>query len=217
MIDIESLPLAEPSEPDKNLEIEVKFYLTAAELDTIRATLENIGAELSAPRVYERNIRYENTSYSLTAAKKVIRLRQDSRVRLTYKEPSPTALSGVQARTELEVIVSDFDTMDAILGKFGYFAAWEYEKYRTTYIWHDAEIVLDELPYGLFVEIEGGSSQIEAAIQALGLGKQLRIKASYSDLFFQLKTRLALKFIHLTFENFKNVTLPENPNDWING
>ena len=121
----------------------------------------------------------------------------------------------MQARTELEVTVSDFDTMDLILGKLGYFPAWEYEKYRTTYDWHGAEIVLDELPYGYFVEIEGSSAQIEAAILALSLGKQPRIKSSYSDLFFQLKTRLGLKFIHLTFDNFRNVTLPDNPNGWL--
>jgi adenylate cyclase class 2 len=217
MTDIEVLPPFDPSESDKNLEIEVKFYMTAAELAAMPATLDKIGATLTSARIYERNMRYENTSYSLTAARKVIRLRQDSRVRLTYKEPSPTALSGVSARTELEVTVSDFETMDAILGKLGYFPAWEYEKYRTTYTWRGAEIVLDELPYGYFIEIEGGAAQIEAAIQALGLNKQPRIKASYSDLFFQLKTLLSLKFIHLTFDNFKNVTLPDKPGDWLMG
>ena len=209
------LPPGSPSEPDKNLEIEVKFYKTAAEWVTLPASLEQIGAVLTAPRVYERNVRYENSSYSLTAAHKVIRLRQDSRVRLTYKEPSAAPINGVQARTELEVTVSDFETMDAILGKLGYFPAWEYEKYRTTYTWNETEIVLDEMPYGYFVEIEGPSSQIEAAIQSLNWDKQPRIKASYSDLFFQLKARLGLRFIHLTFENFKDVALPADANEWL--
>ena len=42
-----------------------------------------------AQRVFERNVRYENDDKSLTDNGIVVRLRQDHRVRLTYKEPTP--------------------------------------------------------------------------------------------------------------------------------
>src|SRR5690349_8510496 len=137
--------------PDNNTETEVKLYVPHLELVQIR--LERIGAEMTAPRVYERNVRYENAEKSLTPNDIVLRLRHDTRTRLTYKEGG-TAENGIVSRTELEVEVNDFSTMETIIGKLGYTQYMIYEKYRTTYEADGAEIVLDELPYGSFIEIE---------------------------------------------------------------
>jgi adenylate cyclase class 2 len=190
------------------VEIEVKVHV--ADFEAIQPLLLNVGATLTAPRIYERNVRYDNADKTLTSSHRVLRLRQDTRARLTYKEPSPIILDGAQARTELEVTVSDFGMMDAILGKLGYFPVWLYEKYRTTYKWHDAEIVLDEMPYGNFVEVEGDESAIDEALRALELFKATRIKTSYSDLFSQLKVRCGWSFNDLTFDNFRGIVLPSD-------
>ncbi|MHB8629068.1 MAG: class IV adenylate cyclase [Aggregatilineales bacterium] len=195
------------------VEIEAKVHV--ADLESIRPLLEHVGAKLIAPRVYERNVRYENAEGTLTSTHRVVRLRQDTRVRLTYKEPSLQYLDGATSRTELEVTISDFAMMDAILGKLGYSPAWLYEKYRTTYEWHDAEIVLDEMPYGNFVEVEGPQAMIEDALLVLGLSELTRIKSSYSDLFFQLKARLGWRFNDLTFDNFRGIVVPEDAFDKI--
>src|SRR5690349_13157581 len=145
-------------------ETEVKMYTPHLELIQVR--LERLGAKLTAPRVFERNVRFENAAHTLTTHGIVVRLRQDSRVRLTYKEAG-SAKDGIVSRTEMEVEVSDFETMRAILGKLGYAPHMGYEKYRTTYELDGTEVVLDELPYGNFVEIEGDSETIEKAIQRL--------------------------------------------------
>ena len=171
--------------------------------------LERSGAQLTAPRVYERNVRYENAEKSLTPSEIVVRLRQDTRARLTYKEGG-SAQDGIVSRTELEVEVSDFDSMQTILGKLGYLPHLVYEKYRTTYELDGAEIVLDEMPYGNFVEIEGEAAAIEALIKRLGLQDAPRMAGSYMALFDRVKTRLGLSYDHLTFENFKGITVPES-------
>src|SRR5688572_8777912 len=145
-----------------NTETEIKLYVPHLELVQVR--LERVGAKLTAPRVYERNVRYENAEKSLTPNGIVVRLRQDSRVRLTYKEGG-SVQEHVVSRTEIEVEVSDFDAMEIILGKLGYHPHMVYEKYRTTYELDDAEIVLDEMPYGNFVEIEGDKEVIETVIK----------------------------------------------------
>jgi adenylate cyclase class 2 len=193
------------------VEIEVKVHV--ADFEAVQSQLEKIGAILTAPRVYERNVRYDDAERTFTAAHRVLRLRQDTRVRLTFKEPSAQRLDSAQARTELEVTVSDFATMNAILGKLGYAPSWLYEKYRTTYEWQNAEIVLDEMPYGNFVEVEGDESAIDVALQALDLSTATRIKTSYSELFFQLKARYGWPFNDLTFENFRGITLPDDTFD----
>lgn len=190
-----------------NTETEVKLYIP--HLEWVQIQLERSGAQLTAPRVYERNVRYENAERSLTASGVVVRLRQDTRARLTYKEGS-SAQGGIVTRTELEVEVSDFDTMQTILDKLGYHPHLVYEKYRTTYELDGAEIVLDEMPYGNFVEIEGEAAAIESLIKRLGLQDTPRLSGSYTTLFDRVKARLGLSFDHLTFENFKGITVPES-------
>jgi adenylate cyclase class 2 len=191
---------------NKLLETEIKIY--TPDLSTIVARLMAAGASLLSDRVYERNIRYENASESLTAAGIVVRLRQDTRARLTYKEPYEGGPAGVTTRFEAEVTVEDFGTMDIILQRLGYHPHVVYEKYRTTYSLDDVEITLDEMPYGNFTEIEGPAPAIEATLIALGLQDEPRILESYMVLFEQVKAALNLVIHDLTFENFKGVNVP---------
>src|SRR5262249_13738417 len=110
---------------DSDMETEIKIKVP--DLAAIAKKMEVAGAQLTAPRVYEKNVRYEDPGETLTPSGRVVRLRQDNRTRLTYKEPT---LKGGKftTRTELEITVSDFDTADLILAKLGYHSAWIYEK-----------------------------------------------------------------------------------------
>lgn len=188
-------------------ETEIKLY--APHLELIQIRLERLDARLTAPRVYERNMRYENTSNTLVSSGIVLRLRQDTRARLTYKDGG-IAKDGIISRFEAEVEVSDFDTMETILNRLGFHPHMVYEKYRTTYELDGCEIVLDELPYGNFIEIEAAPEEIERLVLRLELGDAPRMAASYYGLFEMLKHRLGIQFTDLTFENFKGITVPES-------
>jgi adenylate cyclase, class 2 len=188
-------------------ETEIKLYVPHLELVQIR--LERIGAKLVTPRVYERNVRYENADKTLTSQGIVVRLRKDTRVRLTYKEGG-TVQDGIVSRTEIEVEVSDFEAMETILAKLGYKPYLIYEKYRTTYMFENAEIVLDEMPYGHFVEIEGEAATIEMLMKRLDLTEAKRYEGSYTTLFEQVKKYLGLDIHDLTFENFRGMNVPES-------
>jgi adenylate cyclase class 2 len=185
-------------------ETEIKVYI--ADLDAVETRLQAVGGLLETARVYERNVRYEDAGKTLTPAGRVLRLRQDNQIRLTYKEP--TTLDGGMTRTEIEVTVSDFEAMELLLGKLGFLPAWIYEKYRTTYRLGGCEVVLDELPMGHFVEVEGEPAGIFETLAQLDLTGAPRFVESYSDLFFRLKARLGLPFRDLTFANFKGVIVP---------
>jgi len=187
-------------------ETEVKLYVP--HLEVVQVRLERLGAKLVAPRVFERNVRYENAARTLTPNGIVLRLRQDTHTRLTYKD-NATVQNGIVSRFEAEVEVSDFDTMATILTKLGYSPYMVYEKYRTTYELDGAEIVLDELPYGNFVEIEGSADAIERVIERLELGGAARYPASYVALFDNVRRNLGLQFTDLTFANFNGIVVPE--------
>jgi adenylate cyclase class 2 len=191
---------------DHLIETEVKLY--TPDPGALVSRIIAAGAVLESERIYERNIRYENAAETLTASGIVVRLRQDTRVRLTYKEPHNGGPDGVTTRFEAEVTVDDFDTMDVILQKLGYFPHVIYEKYRTTYRLGEVEITLDEMPYGNFIEIEGPALAIESTLAALDLSGEPRILEGYMVLFDWVKAALGLDVHDLTFENFKGVSVP---------
>lgn len=186
-------------------EIEVKLY--TPDLNEITQRIQQAGGVCHKPRLYERNVRYENASHTLTPNGIVLRLRQDDEVRLTYKEPD-SAEQGILSRFEAEVVVGDFQTMETILIKLGYHPYMVYEKYRTTYHLGTAEIVLDEMPYGNFTEIEAEPEIIETTIQTLGLSHYPRIAFSYARLFDFVRHHLGLAFTDLTFDNFAGISVP---------
>ena len=184
---------------------EEEMKLFVADLGAVARQLEAAGAKLTGPRVYERNVRYDDDSHALTSLGIVVRLRQDTRVRLTYKEGGETSDTDVLSRFEAEVQVSDFDGMDTILKKLGLQPYMIYEKYRTTYKLDDLEIVLDEMPYGNFVEIEGEAGKIDPLREQLGLRDAPNFHAGYVALFERIRRRLGLDFTDLTFDNFKGI------------
>jgi adenylate cyclase, class 2 len=191
-------------------EVEVKFYVGS--LDALRRRLESLGAAETKPRVRELNLRFDTEDKSLRQAGRVLRLRQDSVARLTYKDPGQVQ-SGALSRRELEFTVSDFDAAREFLQALGYAISFIYEKYRTTYKLDGLEVDLDEMPYGEFVEIEGQGSPLEPCASKLGLKWDTAIHSSYSQLFETVREKQDLKFRDLTFENFKGIqVLPADLN-----
>jgi adenylate cyclase class 2 len=189
---------------DKNLEVEVKFFVP--ELAAFRERLLAAGAELKRPRIYERNVRFDTADERLYKELSLLRLRQDTAVTLTYKgTPENLPESEAKVREELEVQVSDFDTLSEIFQRLGFASMQVYEKYRETFEWRDVEIVLDELPYGNFIELEGEEGGIKTAVAHLNLNWQDRIVDNYLGLMTQLKAHHNLPFNDLTFANFADL------------
>jgi adenylate cyclase, class 2 len=186
----------------KDQELEVKLYVT--DLSAVERKLLSLNAELSLPRVFEVNLRFDTPGGDLGRTMRVLRLRQDNVARLTYKGPA-SGLGGARLRQEIEFEVSDFAAARAFLEGLGYQVVMTYEKYRTAYEVDGAEVSLDQLPYGTFVEIEGPDPDtIQTVTSKLGLDWEATIPASYTVLFDQLRARLNLHFSDLTFDNFTN-------------
>jgi adenylate cyclase class 2 len=181
----------------KDTEMEVKFYLQ--DPNRLEKRLLDLGAELVSERVFETNLRFDTPSNSLASQHCVLRLRQDQIARLTFKGPARLD-EQVTIRQEIEVEVSDLATARRILEALGYGVVVMYEKYRKTYRLGSIELVLDELPYGNFAELEGDTpEQIIALAAQLGLDWSRRIPESYLSLFERLKIKKHFQAEHLTF------------------
>jgi adenylate cyclase class 2 len=179
-------------------ETEVKFYVK--DLERVREHLRTIGARSIQARVYEVNLRYDLPDGSLRRSEIVLRLRQDERAWLTYKGPSQRS-DGVLSRVEFETALDDFEGGQNILEALGYIPIATYEKYRSTYELSELHIMLDELPYGDFVEIEGPDvPALQKASEELGLNFSAAIPANYLVLFEGLcKRHEELDHTQLTF------------------
>lgn len=190
-----------PGVRSESLEVEVKFLV--ADLGAVKGRLMALGAELVAPRVYERNIRFDSVNGTLLSRLELLRLRQDTRVRLTFKGPAAEDVaSEAKVREEIELEVGDFERMAIILQRLGFLPVQIYEKNRETFRLGGVEIVLDEMPYGDFVELEGSEGEIKEVAASLGLDWSQRVLANYLALMELARLTFSLPFSDLTFENF---------------
>ena len=181
-------------------ETEAKFYVL--NLAEIEIRVQDLGARLIQSRVLEMNTRFDLPDASLRSESRVLRLRRDTEARLTYKSAS-TNKQGALSRTEIEFIVEDFETAKQFLEALGYRSIFYYEKYRTTYELNGVLIMLDELPYGNFVEIEGETIEaIQRTSDTLKLNWNAAIGTSYFALFGRARKILNLSFQDLSFKNF---------------
>ena len=180
-------------------EIEAKFYVN--NLSKIEASLQELKAHLIQTRVHEKNLRFDTPDQSLRKEGRVLRVRQDDSVRMTYKGSSEKS-EGILSRTEIEFVVEDFEKAKRFLESLGYKLVIFYEKYRSIYELDDTHIMLDELPYGNFVEIEGhDSTSIRAMAGKLHI-KWEPVATSYSDLFERVRGARELDPSQLTFAAF---------------
>ncbi|MEK6754091.1 MAG: class IV adenylate cyclase [Chloroflexota bacterium] len=180
-------------------ETEAKFYVR--DLKKIELRLLELKAQLIQPRVHEINFRFDSAQNDLRKNSKVLRLRQDTKARFTFKGPSEELEGGVLTRKEIEFVVGDFDSAKQFLEALDFEPIVFYEKFRATFELNNTHIMLDELPYGEFVEIEGEDAQsIQNISNLLGLDWNQMVKAGYHALFERVTKKYNLESGNLSFK-----------------
>lgn len=148
------------------IETEKKYRLTKEQRSRVFQRLREIGANRKGEEFEENTI---FTGHDLAAGSKVLRLRRvGDGATLTFKQRLPTS-SSIKNQHEEETAVANPIAMGAILQAVGFKPRLVYEKRRETWLLGKAEIVLDELPFGLYMEIEGKESEIEAIEDLLAI------------------------------------------------
>jgi adenylate cyclase class 2 len=184
-------------------EIEVKFIID--DLPSIRQRILAIGACLKTPRTYEDNVTFDTPDQQLRRQGRLLRLRRDQRHIVTYKEPSLTKHEDFKVLREYEVSVNDFAQMYAILEKIGLRPTLRYEKYRETFTYKNGELLLDETPCGVFLEIEGSQETIRDLAAQLGIDFKTRLTAGYGEIFEAVCATYNLHLPGITFDNFRSL------------
>ena len=149
------------------IEIEKKYRIDKKRLVELTAKLGELGAVFSY-ETFEEN--YLHRGGVLEARTAFLRLRKTDAVNtLTYKE-KVVSETDFKHQIEFETVVSDVDATEHIIEKLGYKLSVIYEKHRKAWNFGNVEVVLDELPFGYYMEIEGSMKDILKVEELLDAG-----------------------------------------------
>lgn len=190
-----------------NIPQEIEGKWLVRDLKKLEARLLALGAFCVQERCYENNLRFDTQERQISKKLNVLRLRQDDDARLTFKGKLDMD-NGVGRRAEIEFSVSDFELAKQFLEALDYSVVFRYEKYRTTYVVGSNHVMLDEMPYGDFIEIEGSSGEaVRVLSEQLKLDWDARAMTSYTGLFSTYCTNTGQEIRDLTFDDFVGVTV----------
>lgn len=169
-----------------SIETEKKYRLDPDSKREVIEALKEMSAEFVG-RDFEENVIF--SSPLLREIGGAVRLRHvEGRTVLTLKRRMPNEI-GVKQQIEHETQVQDAESMRAILNELQIEAALVYEKYRDTWRFRSVEVVLDDLPFGSFMEIEGTITGIKEAEMLLGIEHLEVVPETYPTLTSRLGRR----------------------------
>ena len=161
------------------IEIEKKYKLTQGQRRAIERRMREMSL-VSGQVEHEENTIYRGGS--LDQPGRALRLRRvNGRAILTFKQRRPSK-SPIKHQEEHEVSVADADAIAQILSKLNYRPGLVYEKRRTRWKVGQAKVVIDELPFGLFMEIEAPVREIKRVEKLIGAAKLPAVMETYPSL-----------------------------------
>ena len=149
-----------------SIEIEKKYRLTQEQRQFVSDALKEMGGEYVGED-FEENVIYGGEALTETGSILRIRKTQDRTI-LTFKKRIQNE-SDVKHQIEYETEVADAVNMEKIVEELGLTPRLIYEKRRETWKFRKVEIVLDELPFGSYMEIEGSITAIKEAEMLLDI------------------------------------------------
>ncbi|MBI2122387.1 MAG: class IV adenylate cyclase [Candidatus Sungbacteria bacterium] len=158
-------------------EIELKFI--THDFTPIRRRLRKLGAKLKWSGK-EKNRYLDTREKDLLKKGIVLRLRIAGDHRLTLKANSTHHI--FKSADEYEISISDAEETQKLLAHLGFQKWLAYSKTRECWKLRGADITLDSLPFGKFVEIEASPDKIRALAEKLGLSFVKSTTKSYIEL-----------------------------------
>ena len=149
-----------------------------------RRLLRAAGFRVSKRRFFEANTLLDAAGGTLGRAGCLLRIREVGGVGLlTYK--GPAAAGKYKDREELEVQVADPRRLAELVARLGFVKTLRYEKYRAEYgrPGESGVATLDEVPFGVYFELEGTPAWIDRSARRLGFPESAYIIESYFGLY----------------------------------
>ena len=181
---------------NNGIETELKFLLEIPVKDFISRI------NISAERVYQKTVMFDNAEGLMQKTNGRIRLRKtDNKISISYKLPLSTKTA--KKEIEWETTIDSWQVGEELLKAMGFHQTTAYEKYRTSFIYDGATVEIDEYPFSNFVEIEGDEENIKKIALKLGFDLTKSLTNACDTLFaeWRLQKGLPIKSI-MMFEDY---------------
>jgi predicted adenylyl cyclase CyaB len=163
------------------IEIEKKYRLTKKDRRALEQRMRELGYE-PKPIEFEENTIYGGGRLNFgSCALRLRRVNGNERAYLTFKRRLP-GKSPIKHQEEHQVTVADPDGMDWILNSLEFRPALVYEKRRARWKVGQAKVVIDELSFGLFMEIEASVKEIKRVERLIGAEDLPAVSETYPTL-----------------------------------
>ncbi len=164
---------------------EVEVKILDVNLDSFKNTIRDLQGKLVHDRILYREMYFDASKHDVQFSSLRLRSQGDTCF-LTMKFKVNKDVNFL-TRKELEIEVSDFDTMQTMLQELGYEPYGLREKYRTEYKVGDVKVELDEYPeIPPYVEIEGNNQKsVEDFIKSLGFELKHTVHFSATEIIKQ--------------------------------
>ncbi|MDP2860088.1 MAG: class IV adenylate cyclase [bacterium] len=179
-------------------EIEVKFKV--ANFGMVRRKLKSAGAKRLG-QAFEKTTKFDAPNEALRQRKLWLRTRSGFKNVITLKEKTGAADKKFKERRETEIEISDVGGMEEILKRLGFSKTLVMEKVREKWFLGKTEVVLDKLPFGNFLEIEGLPKAIEKTEKTLGLNPAQRIVLTYWHLWEDIRKKKGIENENIVFKS----------------
>lgn len=147
---------------------------------------------------FQRTIRIDTPAMDLEKRNTFLRVRTGEKNIVTLKKKVEST-EEVLERQELETEVKNPELLADVFAELGFTKRFIMEKYRINYEYKNTKISLDELPFGVFVEIEGEPDDIKNVSKELNLDLANRFTVTYWDLFEDYKKETGQKGEDMVF------------------
>lgn len=164
-------------EKNNNYEIELKFKVD--DHKGIIKFLEEMNAEFVG-KAFERTVRFDTNDQVLEKSGRFLRTRTGFKNVITFKRKIDS--DDFKEREEIEFEISDPEKMNYILKNLGFSKILIMEKNREKWNYKNTEVVLDELPMGNYIEIEGEKESIFEVVKDFQLNIDDKITGTYWDI-----------------------------------
>ena len=186
------------------IEIEKKYRLTSTERRAIEKRLRELGYK-PKPVEFEENTIYRGGNLEL--GRRAMRIRRvNGEAILTYKERIPTKSSNQAPTRKRDPRQRRATPRTKSFLHSASAPALVYEKRRTRWQVGKATLVIDELPFGLFMEIEASERDIKRVEKLIDGGKLPAVNETYPALTAKLGKKKRKGIIEARFGKARGQT-----------
>lgn len=183
---------------NNSIETEIKFQVE--DLAALAEKIKSVGGVGLHLNSFQRTILKDTPDLQLRGRGVFLRVRDGEKKIMTVKSKVPGSDEKFKERQELEIEVSDVAMAERMLDVLGFTEKWIMEKYRSEYLLEGTVLALDRLPFGNYLEIEGGKDSIDKVVKILELENETRLTSTYWHLFDEYKQANNLAGDNIVFD-----------------